>query len=91
MVVTNQAIFSVGDPQHETIGRTLQVPRMSESEVISAVVRTSVGGLTSDAGISVWKCVFLQRLPQTLTSLALARFGQLFHVVDPRQRRSPGW
>ena len=37
MVVTNQAIFSVGDPQHETIGRTLQVPRMSESEVISAV------------------------------------------------------
>ena len=37
MVVANQAIFSVGEPQQETIGRTLQTLRMSDSEVISAV------------------------------------------------------
>ena len=35
MMVANQAIFSVGEPQQETIGRTSQTLRMSE--VISAV------------------------------------------------------
>ena len=40
MVVANQAIFSVGEPQQETIGRTLQILRMSDSEVISAESNT---------------------------------------------------
>ena len=76
MVVANQAIFFVGEPQQETIGRTLQTLRMSDSEVISAVSNLCVLSNTYMVGSLVLWLVRFEKLQHVSTDSSLFTDGR---------------